>query len=328
MRLCAAFLAAVLLAGCASAVKAPATVATPIRHTDPLLLRLAAKAPPARLHVREPYRCGRELRATGIEGLTSLLYRTDGRAEIAGFALANRGSPRVNPRGYEGAGAVRYYRFAFPDRAREDIYLTVNDDVAVAGRYSHDNMFRELHFFPRLQLPSIERVDNGRRLEVRLPTGEPVLFDARTREIVGGVLVEEPMDVNPNRHARHNPEVGYRGRGLVITVAQRGEAPRLARVWGRAKQARAYYPAKYAEPCRISPGLIWDQRPRSGDTDPRLTMRHPSDLSLFALVEDQCGWDLTELARAAGGPPAALQAAVSADLEGAGRPGSPSVHAH
>ena len=76
----------------------------------------------------------------------------------------------------------------FADRARENIHLAVNDDVKISGRFSHDNMFRELHFFPRRQLPSLEIDHANGLLKVTLPTGEPVLFDEHSMELVGGAL--------------------------------------------------------------------------------------------------------------------------------------------
>ena len=91
----------------------------------------------------------------------------------------------------------------------------------------------------------------------------------------------------------------YQGKYLVITVAQRGEAPRRAKVWGQTKFAEIHYPAKYSKRCRISPKHFWDQRPKRGDTDPKLTMLHQSDNEVFAMVERHCGWNLAELKRIA-----------------------------
>jgi hypothetical protein len=310
---------ACMLAACASRVQERAELSEPAPPppssepvADPLLSRLAVHSPPERVRVRERYRFIHELSPTGLPDFKCVTYRPAERQEVAGFTLVNRGSDRINPRGLQGAGALRYYKFLYPDRALENIYLTVTDDVAVSGRYSYDNMFRELHFFPRLELPSVEKIAGGARLRVTLPTRETVDFDADSKEIVGGVLREAPLDANPNRHARRNPGITYRGRNLMITVAQRGEAPRLAEVWGQSKYAEVYYPAKYDKPCRVSPALIWDQRPKPGDADPRLAMLHPTDDSLFALLEGQCRWDLSELSIAA----AQAQGQWTAALEG------------
>jgi len=280
-------------------VEAPAPAPPPAPAPFPVWDRLAGPTTPERVHIREPYRYLHDLSPTGLKGVKCVTYRPGGHEAVEGFTLVNRGSERINPKGLCGVASLRSYKFLYPDRALENMYLNVTDDVAVSGRYSHDNMFRELHFFPRLQLPTVEKVADGRRLEVTLPTGEKVDFDARTKEIVGGVLREAPLDLNPNRHARHNPDIGYRGRNLMITVAQRGEAPRLARVWGQTKYAEVYYPVKYGKPCRVSPALIWEQRPKPGDTDASLTMLHPTDDTLFAMLERECRWDLRELALAA-----------------------------
>jgi hypothetical protein len=162
-------------------------------------------------------------------------------------------------------------------------------------------MFREWHFFPRRQLPSLTVDRAGGTIEVTLPTGESVRFDAATKEIVGGVLEESPIDFNPSRHLRRNPAVSYQGDFLAITVAQRGEAPRRAKVWGQTKKAEVHYPSKYAKPCLVSPGRIWDQRPKPGDSDPKLTMLHDSDEQVFATVERLCKWDLSDLRKPSAG---------------------------
>jgi hypothetical protein len=270
---------------------------TPALNTA-LWMALAQQAAPARDAVREAHRYGGGLRYTKEPELMYRFYDTGGQKQVIGFTLTNRGSEHVNPRGLQGA-AKRTFDFLFADRAREDIHLLVNDDVDISGRYSHDNMFRELHFFPRNQLPSVARTSDGKRLKVTLPTGEAVFFDAWSKEIVSGVLKESPIDFTRNRHERRNPAINYQGKHLLITVAQRGEAARRAKVWGSTKFAEVHYPAKYARACRLSPALIWDQSPKRGDKDPKLTMLHPTDASLFDTVEKHCGWDLSELRVAA-----------------------------
>jgi hypothetical protein len=262
------------------------------------LMMLARQSLPERNIVREDFRYDRSIRSTGLEGLRYYFYAPGQRRSVIGFAFENDGSPTINPVGLKREGAKRprrEYAFLFADRARENIHLAINDDVKVSGRFSHDNMFREMHFFPRRQLPALRVEPERGLLRVTLPTGEPVEFDRDTMEITGGVLAEKPIDLNPNRHARRNPDVRYTGQYLAISIAQRGEAPRRARVWGQTKYAEVHYPAKYPKACRISPKHIWDQRPEPGDKDPKLTMLHATDDALFDVIEKQCRWDLAPL---------------------------------
>lgn len=259
------------------------------------LSRLALGMAPERDGIRDPFRYDRSISTTDIDGLRYFFYEPGRQRSVVGFAFLNDGSPTVNPVGLKRKGARREYAFHFADRARENIYLAVNDDVKISGRFSHDNMFRELHFFPRKQLPSMKVNHSEGLLEVTLPTGEEVLFDQNSMELAGGALKEAPIDFNRSRHHRRNPEVRYQGEFLAITVAQRGEAPRRAKVWGQRKFAEVHYPAKYAKACKLSPGHIWDQKPKPGDNDPKLTMLHRSDTELFAVIERRCGWDLSQL---------------------------------
>lgn len=293
------FLFSLAIAGCTTPPKPPERPQPPSPPAptakDTITRQLASDRPPERERVREAYRFDRAISMGRVPGVRLYTYQPERDEKVVGFALVNKGSRRINPRGLRGTGARREFLFQFPDRAREEVFLSVLDDVRISKKYSQDNMFREMHFFPRRQLPSLRR--KGDRIEVHLPTGEPVLFDAKTAEIVGGVLKEAPIDFNRNRHARHNPRIRYTGSGLLITVAQRGEAPRRARVWGQRKYAEVWYPAHYQKPCRISPALLWDQRPKKGDTDPRLTWRLKSDSAVLDVVEKRCHWQLDALRR-------------------------------
>jgi hypothetical protein len=49
-----------------------------------------------------------------------------------------------------------------------------------------------------------------------------------TNEIVGGALVEEPVDLNPDHTARKFPGIGYSGKGIVVRADARGSDPRLS----------------------------------------------------------------------------------------------------
>lgn len=296
MRLIMTLIALAAIAGCTQPTREPPPVtrAEPSRPVYPDNLALLARhAAPERDAIRDAFRYDRRLAMTEIDGMRYYFYDQGGGREMVGFAFVNSGSPTVNPVGLRRPGPRREYAFFFADRARENIHLAISDDVDLSGRYSHDNMFREWHFFPRHQLPAVTIDDDT--LRVTLPTGEPVLFDRATREIRGGVLRESPIDFNPSRHARANPRVAYRGEYLAITVSQRGEAPRRANVWGQRKFAEVHYPARYPNPCRLSPAQLWDQRPKPGDNDPKLVSLHDTDDALFRVIERACGWDLEGL---------------------------------
>jgi len=289
-----------VLAGCTAQNRKPAPKVAPepvVKAPEPLdkLAMLGEFSQPERDTIRDRYRFDRAIEASKIVGLKYYYFEPERKPEMVGFSLRNDGSPKINRRGLKKTGALRQYTFLFADRARENIHLAVNDDVKLSGRFSHDNMFRELHFFPRKQLPGLSVDNTNGQLKVTLPTGEPVMFDRDTLEITDGVLTESPIDFNPSRHKRKNPAVNYQGDFLAISIDQRGESPRRAKVWGRNKLATVHYPSRYSKPCRLSPKYIWDQRPKRGDREPKLHMLHATDDSLFATIEKHCRWDLSTL---------------------------------
>ncbi len=157
-------------------------------------------------------------------------YRKDRHSQIVGFEFSNHGGNRILPPRYDiGKNLLftRDFQFRFDDRARQDIQLFISDWAP-----SRDKQFRlselmnsVLHFFPRNYLPAIST--SGARYVVTLPTGEQVEFDAKTREILGGVFSETAVDLNPDRKARQFAGVHYLGRGVVVRANARGTDPRI-----------------------------------------------------------------------------------------------------
>jgi hypothetical protein len=157
-------------------------------------------------------------------------YRKDRQSQIVGFEFSNHGGNRILPPLYDiGKNLLftRDFQFRFDDRARQDIQLFISDWAP-----SRDKQFRlsELmnsvfHFFPRNYLPAI--AGSGTRYIVTLPTGEQVEFDAKTREILGGVFSETAVDLNPDRATRKFPGVNYVGKGVLVRANARGTDPRI-----------------------------------------------------------------------------------------------------
>jgi hypothetical protein len=157
-------------------------------------------------------------------------YRNTRQGHIVGFEFSNYGGNRILPPRRDAAKNqffTRDFQFRFDERARQDIHLMVTDWVP-----SRDRQFRLselmnslMHFFPRNYLPAIVNLKN--RNLVTLPTGEEAEFDAKTNEILSGVLSETPVDLNPDRAARKFPGVDYHGKGVMVRVNARGTDPRI-----------------------------------------------------------------------------------------------------
>ena len=164
---------------------------------------------------------------------TGWQYRRTRQGQIVGFEFSNHGGNLIlTPRrdAVKNQFFTRDFQFRFDDRARQDIHLMISDWVP-----SRDRVFRLselmnslMHFFPRSYLPAIAN-DGGRNV-VTLPTGEEVEFNAVTKEILGGVLTELPVDLNPERKGRRFPSVSYLGKGVLVRADARGTDPRFGTI--------------------------------------------------------------------------------------------------
>jgi hypothetical protein len=201
---------------------------------------------------------------------------------VVSFTLINSGSPTIVP---QDQGVDRSYRLRFESQTLRNAKMMISEKSRPAGKTSHIFMRTSLYFFPRKVLPTLSLIENeaGRGvLELRLPTGERVCFDRKTKEILGGVLREDgPMDTNPDRFSRRFARVSYTGRGVMIRVDQRGESPEKAEVWGVRKSAIVSF-AKNT--CKISPTLLWEQE--SG----WFRFRLPTDVAFSRVLRIACGW--------------------------------------
>jgi len=208
-------------------------------------------------------------------------------SESRGFTLSNSTSPRINP---VGGGVRRDYEFSAPQNARQETGLLVYEwgTTDAGADDSAWSMLSEIIFLPRRVTPSVRLSRSGAEYEVTLPDGELVAFDAATKEIVGGVLMETaPIDTNKDRFARKFAGLKYRGRGVMIRSDQRGDSPRSAVVWGQKKYATAVWGAKT---CRLSPADVWSQDQTSFVGSPNL---YPTDDAFFAMLRAKCGWSVS-----------------------------------
>lgn len=225
-------------------------------------------------------------------------YRRTRQGKIVGFEFSNHGGNRILPPRRDAVKNQFYtrdFQFRFDDRARQDIHFLVADWAASQDRQFllSELMNTLIHFFPRLMLPAIRNV--GDRNIVTLPTGEEVEFDAATHEIRGGVLMEAPVDLNPDRSRRKFPDLEYHGKGLTVRADARGVDPRIkttAVIANGATSPHCIGGAPCAR-CEVPARDLWEQ---SG----AMRFKFATDKAFDDFLRTRCGFGLPQI----GGDPA------------------------
>lgn len=224
---------------------------------------------------------------------TGWQYRRTRQGQIVGFEFSNHGGNSIlGPRrdATKNQFFTRDFQFRFDDRARQDIHLMISDWVP-----SRDLVFRLselmnslMHFFPRSYLPAIANA--GDKNIVTLPTGEEVDFNAVTKEILGGVLTELPVDLSPDRNGRKYPGVNYLGQGVVVRANARGADPRLGK---SAIISTGTPPPNCDKPdgcrqCEVPSKELWDQSGAS-------RFKFQTDQEFDGYLTKRCGFGLPRL---------------------------------
>lgn len=107
--------------------------------------------------------------------------------------------------------------------ALNETYLHIIDFAG--GPDSHDEK-SVIFLFPRLEIPKVNTI--GNEIELILPTGEKAIFNPDTGALIGGVLKEGPIDVNPNYKKRAQPNVEYTGDYVSVRLNHKFEEPTIA----------------------------------------------------------------------------------------------------
>lgn len=156
---------------------------------------------------------------------------THATAKVVGFSLTNYGVNNIIPsfcaptvKGNEdNCKPQRAFHFNFRDQATQNISINIDDYV---NFWTSQSMHSKFMFFPRSVVPSIKTNKESNTQTVTLPTGEEVIFDLETSQIIDGVLEEGPMDVvSKNRFSRKFANIRYKGEGVVVRINARGQSP-------------------------------------------------------------------------------------------------------
>jgi hypothetical protein len=135
-----------------------------------------------------------------------------------GFNFENVGTNSIVTK----SDSSRTFSFEYPEQASQNIAMQIDDSPNDTVSHTMHSVFM---FFPRVQLPIVEQLTAT--MEVTLPTGEKVVFEKESKEIVTGVFEEGPVDIGPDRFKRHYADLKYKGRGIVLRVNARGQSPQL-----------------------------------------------------------------------------------------------------
>lgn len=220
-------------------------------------------------------------------------YRKNRQGQIVGFEFSNHGGNRILPPRRDAAKNqlfTRDFQFRFDERARQDIHLYIADWAP-----SRDRQFRlselmnsVMLFFPRSYLPAI--VNFKDRNVVTLPTGEEVEFDAKSGEILVGVLSETPVDLNSDRAARRFPAIDYHGKGILVRANSRGTDPRIGTtaVITTGTPVAGCPTGAECSRCQLPSRELWDQTAA-------VRFRFPSDEEFDRFLMARCGFGLPKL---------------------------------
>lgn len=127
----------------------------------------------------------------------------------------------------------RDFEFNFEDIAQSDLNMIVWD---MPDDYDSNGHMMMMTFIPRQVIPSV-RYESLNKIKVTLPTSEEITFDARTKEIIGGVITEGKVATDSGGRALR-PSMKYTGKGLAIVASRVGNFPVGDELVGTQRTAR------------------------------------------------------------------------------------------
>lgn len=189
-----------------------------------------------------------------------------------GFAITNFGPNHIitePPIDFLNTPSREYF-FLSDDFSKRDTYLWITDYNG-SGRVS-DFLETIMVFIPRMNPMMVQETEET--LDVTIATGELVSFFKKYKTLDSPVMIEDPVDLNPDRTRRQNPPVHYHGSGLVIRSDAKGSDPRLVK---SVKVMKSGYKS-----CTMEARLFWTQ-----EEHPKF--RYIDDQDVIKLIVKHCG---------------------------------------
>lgn len=209
-----------------------------------------------------------------------------------GIAFENPGPNRiVKSRQY--SDSLRSFNFDYPEQARQNLSMEVYDAPnGIVSQTMHSVFF----FFPRKNMFVAE--DQNGVIKVTLPTGEEVRFSSESKQIIGGVFQEGPIDYSKDKTKRTYPDINYVGRGVYIRVNARGQSPQLGEF--EKSKIDMEYGLRGSSEVLISNGTTGQKcrRPKADFWEPidvtPIEFKFPDDESLDIYLRNHCGFGLPQ----------------------------------
>lgn len=189
------------------------------------------------------------------------------------YKLSNKGPNNVIDTPSE--GKTRDWAFFTEGKARQDLGFSITD---YTGGNVSESQSTHIMVFPRKYLPHVKEV--GDHQIVTLPTGETVIFDAKTKSVIGGALTEEgPMTAGTKKSAA--PKVKYSGSGVMVRVDGKTLEPR------QQKNAKVTI-TKGNQTCKVPLTELWPNQSESGAPH----FKYPTDEGFNKYLQSKCGFGL------------------------------------
>jgi hypothetical protein len=235
-------------------------------------------------------------RVLALSRLCRMSVNVDENGDLVEIQFENNSQNAINPRTSEN-GSNRQYRFIFEERSKQNIHLSITDDAGLTGLMSSDLLESTIVFIPRKNLPYVEPVQDSQSetctRKIFLPTGEFMILNALTNEIIDGVLKEYPMDMTASRHQRKFAGLEYTGNGIMIRADRRAGTPEhtYTQSFNVNENISKAIITRKGKTCLVSKDLIWEN---TMNADVGAYFKYSTDQEfLDKVINPICGWGLS-----------------------------------
>lgn len=237
---------------------------------------------------------------SNLESLESTICRTrdhlhwdvcssryaNGEEQMKNFKFTNWGENPIVPNA--GFGVGREFEFQFEGFARSDLGLLIWDMPDETESHGH---LKLMMFFPRTVMPAIRYTteNNEDRVIVTLPTKEEVIFNSKSKEVIGGVFKELPIKQDSDGAAL-NPGIIYTGPNVVVEADRLNDYP-VGLSAQNGKNNLATISKKGFKDCKIPVKELWYTDEAKGG-NVFFNKKYVTDLAFDKLLKQKCKFSM------------------------------------